>query len=89
MMSEKLFRLLLAELSKITIRCTQPNCTGVVEMNVERIQSLKRPLACPACGAIFTHDTSLADLSRAIDAVKTQEQKDHFQVEFTIVDPDK
>jgi hypothetical protein len=100
-MSEKLLRFLLPELVTVVIRCTQPGtqkpCTGAIEMSADDLRKLNKPLFCPVCGTAFANkstgprsqNNSLVELGIALDAVKTQADRDHFQVEFVVPDPAK
>lgn len=97
-MSEQLIRFLLPELATVVIRCLRKSpsaCTGAIEIGAGDLKSLKKQLACPVCGAVFTYKmpghslSPLEELGQALEDLKTQGQGDNFQIEFVVPQPTK
>lgn len=89
-MSERLFKVLLAELDKVRLTC--PHCQVVTEMTVKQMGSrFARSADCLVCGKEFTDknpQTGATAIERLADAIRDlQADPRGVRVEFVLPDP--
>jgi hypothetical protein len=84
-MGETILKITLAELSTVRLRC---ECGAVVEMNVDLVASFD-DAQCPHCEKRFVAagrgTERFGQLASALEAIRADEKKKRYTVEFPIV----
>jgi hypothetical protein len=89
-MSEKLFKFLLSELTKVRILCHNPTCGAVTELDMDQLDHFfpkTLHAMCPVCrqAVMSQEENYLGMLAAAVRGLKGK--RDRVEIEFVI--PDK